>query len=396
MPDRDYLFLVRDPLPQPKAYLVQMVHLANAAANLGYRAVLAYPRRSWRIWRWFGFGAPRAVSAELRRYYQLQDRLQILPVDLPPWSDRWGGKWFSASTLLCKFHLPVHWRRRVGLVHSRDWNFVQAALQQGIAAIYERDHCETKHYPARWVNDPQLLATVTVADPVRANLIANGMPPEKIVQLHNGFNRAFADRDPDNAKKWRSRLLTPNFEQLVVYAGALEPFKGIDLLVAIAPQFPQVQFALAGGPPKQQAAYAQQLKERNVTNVELVGYLPHEHLIPLLQAADVLVYPHCSGAAATFTSPMKLFDYIAAGRAIVATTIPPLQEFQASPLIAAWSEPDDPQAFAQQLQQVLTQLPPWTPESLHRRADIEPFSWESRIEQTLTRADAKLRQTLQQ
>lgn len=380
-----YLFYVRDTLPRSGAYLVQMVHLANAAANLGYRAVLVYPRKTRRFWRWAARFHPQAATAELQAYYQLQAALQTAELAVPKGGDRLPGilgKLMNRSTVVCKYHLPVHLQNQTRLVHSRDWNFIKAAVQRKIPAIYERDHCETKRYEPEIVHSPFLHATVTVAAPVRENLIANGMPPEKIRQFHNGFNRGFYERHPDLAQNWRDRLLKAG-QSLVVYAGALEPFKGIDLLLSIAPQFPNVQFALAGGPSAQIDHYEAELKARQLTNVSLVGYLSHDYLAPLLQAADVLVYPHYAGNAANFTSPMKLFDYIAAGRNIISTTIPPLREFQNSPLITAWAEPNNRQDFAAQLRRTLAQKPAWTPQSLHPWDAVQSYSWEARIEKTL-------------
>lgn len=373
---------------------MQMVHLANAAANLGYRVVLVYPHKTRRFYRWLGGFQPIVPSSEIQAFYQLQGALQLLPVDTPWLGRRWAGKWTDANTWLCKYHWPLHLCRRATLVHSRDWNTVQAAIKSGVPAIYERDHCEQKQYDPELVNSSYLQAVVTVAKPVRENLIANGIPAHKIVQLHNGFNQAFADRHPEASQAWRSRLLNSEQTHLVAYAGALETFKGIDLLLAIAPQFPQVQFALAGGPPKRAEYYRDRLTRKQITNVSLVGYLSHDQLAPLLQAADVLVYPHCSGPAATFTSPMKLFDYMAAGRAILATKIPPLQEFQNSPLVTAWAEPDSAPAFAAQLRQVLECLPNWTPDSRYTPEQIQPFSWEARIENTLARVDESVRDAL--
>ncbi len=122
----------------------------------------------------------------------------------------------------------------------------------------------------------------------------------------------------------------------------------------------------------------------------LVGYLSHDRLAPFLQAADVLVYPHHAGNAANFTSPMKLFDYIAAGRNILSTAIPPLREFQNSPLITAWAEPDNPQDFAAQLRKTLTQKSAWTPQGLYAWNAVQSYSWEARIEKTLHGLDPSL------
>jgi len=391
---KHYVFFVREALPKAGADLVQIVHLANAAANLGYSTVLVHLAKEWREIRPFDFlhsFRPQRPSDRLTRYYNLQDRLKIATLPMPYPIDRIGGKLANSSTIACKYYLPFHLSRHAQLVHSRDWNFVKAAIKNGIAAIYERDHYENKRYDPEIVNSPLLQATVTVAETVKEDLIRNGMPADKILTLHNGFNQLFWERQPEAARAWRSQLLADRFHHLVVYAGELAKFKGIDLLIDIAPQLPEVKFALAGGTDAQLQAYQQILWKKQVTNITLVGYLQHDRLASLLQAADVLVYPHLSGEAASFTSPMKLFDYIAAGNPIVATRIPPLREFETSPLVDGWCEPDNPSEFSRCLQAVLQKYPRWTADHIRDRALVQQFSWENRITKTLERVAPAVR-----
>lgn len=382
---KHYLFFVRSPLPQPGADLIQIVNGANGAANLGYSAVLAYPAGFNGLGRngWIQPFRPRLPTDDLIKHYSLQERLKVAPLPMP-WSisQRLPHKWTHPSTIVCKYYLPIHMRPVTQIVHTRDWNFVKAAVRCGIPAIYEHDHYAEKPFEPEIVHHPLFQLAVTVADPVQQNMIEYGMPPEKVVKLHNGFNRLFLAKHPYQAEAWRQMLLgnTPEKQQhLAVYSGALYPFKGVDLLMDVAKHLPQVQFVFAGGDPTQVAAYQTLAQEKQVGNTQFLGHLPHEKLASLLQAADVLVHPHCMGEAATFTSPMKFFDYMASGTPIVATEIPPLMEFKASGVVAGWCKPDQPIQLAACIRHVLETHP--------RRAEgytksvefVQRFSWENRI-----------------
>jgi len=151
---------------------------------------------------------------------------------------------------------------------------------------------------------------VTVVDTVRESMIQNGMPPEKVITLHSGFNQSFMLRYPEAAKEWRKKLMPDQRKQLVVYAGGLYRFKGVDLLIDVAKILPKIQFIFAGGDRSQVQFYKQLARQKNIKNVTFLGYILHDRLQSLLQAADVLAHPHCSGNAATFTSPLKLFEYM--------------------------------------------------------------------------------------
>jgi glycosyltransferase involved in cell wall biosynthesis len=381
-----YIFFVGETLPKPEAHLVQVAHSANAAANLGYPAVLAYFQKDWQFLNplphLFSF-QPRTVDEALRKYYNLQNRLQVLSLPMPPFSDRLQGKWTNSNTIACKYYLPFQLRHQTGLAHSRDWNFIKAAVKNGIPTIYEKHHLEKKAYEPEIVHHPLFKVAVTMADRVLENLLENGMPKDKVIKLHNGYNQSFFERKPEEAIAWRKHLLGEKYRHLATYAGALETFKGIDLLLEIAPTQPDVLFALAGGSDARIQEYQAKMQARQISNVMLLGFLPQERLASLLQASDALLYPHLSGKAANWTSPLKLFDYIAAGKPIISTRIFSLQEFVSSPLISAWCEPDRPDRFSQVLRQTLEKYPQWEIASIHPPELIKEYSWENRIAKIL-------------
>lgn len=388
-PDR-YLFYVKEELPKPAAHLIQVVQCANAAANLGFPTWLAYPewgRRAARPWRWWWPLRPQPASSAFRKFYNTESSLRLLPLAQPWPIGTLQHKLTSSSTAVCKYYWPLFLKHRTRLVHTRDWNFTKAAIQAGVPVVYECHHFLAKPYEAAIVHSPLLQVAVTVVDTVKTNMVQNGMPKEKIAVIPNGFNRQFLERHPAAAVEWRDRLLNHQFEQLVVYAGALYPFKGIDLLLAVAQFFPQVKFAIAGGPPTQQQHYQDQIRQRGLRNVTLLGFLAQQDLAALLQAADVLAHPHLSGEAASFTSPLKLFDYLASGTPIVASSIASLNNLQSETAIAAWCEPDSVDDFVHALRSNL-QAYPWQAAGYPAGRDyVRQFSWEKRILQIMERVE---------
>ena len=379
---KHYVFFTRSTLPQPEAHIVHDVNTANAVANLGYSTVLVYLNQtslSSNPLDWFYPFRPQKPSAELVKYYNIQEKLKVLPLAMPfPISTR-GGKWTNTSTVVCKYYFPIHIFPKTKILHTLDWNLVKAAIEYGIPVIYEREHYQKNKYEPEIVNSPLFQVAVTVADSVRENMIANGMPPEKIIKLHLSFNQSFSIRQPEKAKKWREKLLSSNRNKLVVYSGGLYKFKGVDLLLEVAKQLPNIQFTFAGGNDLQLQAYRQIVKEKQIDNAIFLGYLPHEQLPSLLQAADILAHPHCSGEAATFTSPLKFFEYLASGTPIVATEIPPLLEFKDADIVAAWCETDNPTAYANALKKAL-ETHPRKADGYAKQIDFaRQFSWESRV-----------------
>ncbi|GAB4528839.1 MAG: hypothetical protein Tsb0014_10440 [Pleurocapsa sp.] len=384
---KHYIFFTKDTLPQAKAHIVHDVNTANAAANLGYSAVLVYlnhRQNSYNPYDWFYPFRPQQPTSELVKYYNIQEHLKVLPLSIPPPINARGGKWTNISTLVCKYYFPVHIFPRTKILHTLDWNLVKVAIKSGIPVIYEREHNRQQNYEPEIVNSPLLQVAVTVADSVKENMITKGMPEEKILNLHLSFNQSFLIRQPQQAQEWRDKLLEKSFSKLVVYSGGLYKFKGVDLLLEVAQKLPEIKFVFAGGEGDRLNQYRQIVKDKNLDNVEFLGYIQHDRLPSLLQAADILAHPHCSGEAATFTSPLKFFEYLASGVPIVATEISPLQKFKQANLIAGWCETDSISAYVRCLQSTLEKYPRKDAGYVEQIDFARQFSWENRLKKILS------------
>ncbi|MGB6301068.1 MAG: glycosyltransferase [Rivularia sp. (in: cyanobacteria)] len=390
---KNYIYFIKEELPQPEAHLIQSTNAANAVANLGYSTVLVYPQKGNKALNPINLirpFQPRKIPEKLVRYYNLQEKLKVSPLPMPFPIDYIKTKFTNSNTIASKYYFRFHILPTTQIVHSRDWNFVEAAVKNGVPAIYEHHHHEDKPFVQEIVKNPLFQIAVTVGDTVRESMIANGMPPEKVVKLHNGYNRLFMERHPEAAAEWRKKLLKNGREKLVVYAGALQHFKGINVLIDVAKQLPDVQFVCAGGKKERVIHYQQLAQEKQVDNITFIGFILQQKLVSLLQAADILAHPHCSGKAATFTSPLKLFDYFASATPIVATRIPSLTEFENTKVIAAWCNPDSATEFTASVARVLESHP----RKMNGYSDsidfVKQFSWENRAEKILSYVDESL------
>jgi glycosyltransferase involved in cell wall biosynthesis len=119
----------------------------------------------------------------------------------------------------------------------------------------------------------------------------------------------------------------------VGYTGHLYAGRGVSLLVELARHFPQVHFLWVGGHPANVEHWHGQLASANIANVTLTGFVENSRL-PLYQAAsDVLLMPYervisgsGGGNSAAYCSPMKMFEYMACGRAIISSNLPVIGE----------------------------------------------------------------------
>ncbi len=395
---KHYIFYTRNELPQLDIpSLVQVTHEANAAANLGYSTILVYLKSRTQALNGMEFLRPfkvKKINNQVIQAYNLSDQLKEITLPIP-WSlVGKGRKWTDTNTIVSKYYFPFHLASKTQILHTRDWNLAKVATRYKVPVIYEQDHDDAKTFDAEIVQSPYFQVAVTVAESLRKKMIDKGMPAEKTVSLHNGYNQLFLIRKPQEAAEWRGQLISDPIQHLIVYAGGLYPFKGVDLLIDVAKMLPNFQFAIAGGKEDQVKFYEQQAQDKQVNNVKFIGFLSQEKLASLLQAADVLAYPHRSGEASTFTSPLKFFDYMASGTPIVATEILPLKEFKSLNMAVGWCEPDDPNQFAQTIQQVLSKYPRKIDGYTNSIESVEQFSWENRVNQILSYVEKSMRPTV--
>jgi glycosyltransferase involved in cell wall biosynthesis len=119
----------------------------------------------------------------------------------------------------------------------------------------------------------------------------------------------------------------------VGFTGHIYPGRGADLLFELAKQMPQVNFLWVGGTPELVDFWRGKLTEAHMTNVTMTGFVKHE-AIPLYQAAsDVLLMPYSRSISASsgqdiaeVINPMKMFEYMASGRAIISADLPSIRE----------------------------------------------------------------------
>ena len=132
--------------------------------------------------------------------------------------------------------------------------------------------------------------------------------------------------------------------QRIVYAGSFFPWKGVSELVSAAGQLPGCNITLLGG-DRQRIA---ELKSQCVTGgavVHFAGRLAHAQVMSRLGESCIAVLPNRDETDSTFTSPIKLFEYMAAGCAIVASDLPALREILRNEE-AVWVKPGDPSSLA--------------------------------------------------
>ncbi len=172
------------------------------------------------------------------------------------------------------------------------------------------------------------------------------------------------------------------------YTGQLYRGRGLDLLLELAVRNPEMRFVWAGGDPQAVEAWRRQLLTHGVANTRLLGFVPNEDLPMVHAASDVLLMPYESkvylreGDLSTFYSPMKLFEYLAAGRVILSSDLPALREVlhEDNAILLPAEEVD---AWDRSLNDVFAAPARSAPLALRARLDARQYGWVERSRKAL-------------
>ncbi|MEX1184334.1 MAG: glycosyltransferase [Gemmatimonadota bacterium] len=239
---------------------------------------------------------------------------------------------------------------------------------------------------------PGLRAFVCVSHALRRILTDRvpGFGDCTVVVEPNGvdLDRFRASRSPADARRtlgWDEAELTAG------YAGHLYAGRGFDMILTLAAQYPRVMFRVMGG----EAAAVQEARDvvagRGLGNVAVLGFVPNAGLPLYLQACDVLLMPYArrvfvsgGGETAAFANPLKMFEYMAAGRLIISSRLPGIEEVL-GPDSALLCEPDDAAEWGAALERAHD---PELRERLARRArqDVEVYGTDLRAQRILSAA----------
>ena len=117
------------------------------------------------------------------------------------------------------------------------------------------------------------------------------------------------------------------------YTGHLYPGRGMTLLMELAKRMPEINFLWVGGNPADVNRWRERLSMEKISNITLTGFVQNSQL-PLYQAAaDILLMPYekvitgsSGGDSTSYASPMKMFEYMAAKRAIISSDLSIVRE----------------------------------------------------------------------
>ncbi|MBX4200306.1 glycosyltransferase family 4 protein [Candidatus Parcubacteria bacterium] len=187
----------------------------------------------------------------------------------------------------------------------------------------------------------------------------------------------------ESKEEARRKLGLARDEKIVLYTGHLYSWKGAHILAEAAREFPDgVVAVFIGGTENDIESFKNRFGHLN--NIKILGKKLHKEMPLYMRAADILTIPNSAeeDISKLYTSPMKLFEYMASSTSIIASDLPSLREI-IDESSAYFFNPDDPHNLAEKIKSAFKD-----PQDMEKKAKealriVKEYSWNNRAQNIL-------------
>ena len=310
------LYLSDSFIPRRSANSIQVMKMCNAFSRIGHKVVLLSIKTP-------GFHE-EGVESDFD-FYGVEHGFEIKKLLVPH---------MKYSILLYSLRCAVEILKiKPDIVYGRCLWSIWLAAMLGIDVIYEM-HFPIKHMSRgekicfSSLTKRRKLRHLVVISQALKKMIKDDVSGKKIIVAHDGANLTdYNDKEIQTvlSDRYKNRIK-------VGYAGHLYPGRGIDLIFKMAKELPHIDFHIIGGTEDDIKARKRFIKGNNIF---LHGFIPPSLINNYIRNFDILVMPHKGKVAISggtsrdirqYMSPLKMFEYMASGKPIIASDLPVLRE----------------------------------------------------------------------
>lgn len=366
------LYIVNARIPNERANGVQ---IANTCAGLDAQGidVTLVSRKS------------KEKSESIASYYKLSQtfkHVELFTLDIPNLPFRYFFRNFFfvvfAQVYIFVGVLQTFFTRRTLVVYVRGETVLSLIPLSYIVPVFFETH-QIRNYERLYrIALQRAKGVVVITERLKTKFVEEYcIPSKKILVARDSVDlKKFQNIQP-NSEIWFQHSI-PYGKKIILYSGTLAVEKGVDTLAEASAYVPEdVQIVFLGGTNDQIKEFKG--KYGHNKNISIIGRVDYTEVPQYIASADVLVLPDSAFHTYSnlYTSPMKLFEYMASGRPIVASRIPSLSEVLNEDS-AVFFESGNPQSLALKIQQVLGDEVRSKKMSACAREMVTEFTWEKR------------------
>ena len=374
------LYIANQRLPTEKAYGVQIAKMCEAFASERLDVKLAYPFRD------------NHIEDDLISYYSVKSSFKVKRIWAPDFYfpgrlDKIAVniKEVISALLLCFYALTCE----VDIIYSRDeWPlYFLSFFKKNLFFEAHKFSDARKLFYKRFKKVG--IKTIVISGGLKDDFLKFGFTSDSLLLAPDGVDLEEFNIDISK-KEARVRMDLPLDRKIVMYTGHLFEWKGADILLQAAktynlqPTTYNPLFVFVGGMPADIENFRKKAEKLMLNNVLILGHKPHKEIPFFLKAADILVLPNSAKEeiSRSYTSPLKLFEYMAVNRPIVASNLPSIQEVldhDNSILVKS----DSPEDLVNGIEIILNKPDASSVIAQKALEDVKNYTWQKRAESIL-------------
>jgi PEP-CTERM/exosortase A-associated glycosyltransferase len=226
-------------------------------------------------------------------------------------------------------------------------------------------------------------AVAVICQGLRDDLIARGIPADKILVSPNGVDMTLFGRPPERDERLAAELGLEDAE-VVGFIGSFYDYEGLDDLIAAMPMLverrPAANLLLVGGGPMDAALRAQAEASPVAGRIHFIGRVPHEEVERYYSLVDVVAYPRKAMRLTDLVTPLKPLEAMAQLKLVAASNVGGHRELIEDGVTGTLFPAGNPRGIAASLAALFEDRASW-PErrAAGRRYVEEQRNWSSNI-----------------
>ncbi|MFA6322567.1 MAG: glycosyltransferase family 4 protein [Candidatus Buchananbacteria bacterium] len=370
------LYIANIRIPTEKAHGYQIVKMCESFASAGVEVELVVPARK----------NPDFKNVNIFEYYKIFNNFKVrkvLSCD-PVWMLKFpAGIYIKIQTMIFSLSIvSILLKNKKNVIYTRDELLLPWLQLFCDHVVWEaHDLLSSKRFFSRYWQRCKKIVAITRN--LKDVLIDYNVIPENVIVAPDGVDLVEFENISGSQTEIRKMLTLPTDKKIIMYAGHLYEWKGVDLLAQTARTFNNNElFVFIGGNKKDIEVFKNKFGDQK--NILILGFVPHDKVPYYLKAADVLVLPNSAkkDISRLYTSPMKLFEYMAAGRPIVASDLPSIREILSDDC-ATLVLPDSVESLVAGIKKILNDDSLATKMAAQSYQKIGEYTWEKRTKKII-------------
>lgn len=363
------LYIANARIPTEKAHGIQIMKMCEALGMENDLELVIPIRINW-------------IKKNAFEYYGIEKNFKIKKfpcIDLIPFDKLLGhlALWIESLTFFAFSFFYIIFKK-TDIIYTRDKFFLGLAFFKN-NLIFEAHTFPKNYFLYSWFFK-RTKAVISITKQLKNLFEKQGIKPEKILVSSDGVDLNQFDIK-ENKEECRKKLNLPLNKKIVLYTGHLYLWKGADVL-AQASRFLKDNIAVyfVGGTKK----HVQEFRQKySASRIKIMGHQPYGQIPLWLKSADVLILPNSAKQKIShWTSPIKMFEYMASKRPIVASDIGSIREILNENNVFL-VEPDNPEKLAQTIKNALENAN-FSNKMLNQAfQDVQVYTWQERARNIL-------------